>query len=94
MRISNILLLTTLVTACATAPAERAAQTERKVDEMIQVYGPACNKLGYQQNTDSWRGCVLYLATQNDLKRYDRHYYYPMTTQCIGHRGFFNCTTF
>lgn len=92
MRALHILILTALVAGCAT-PAERAMRAEREVNEMIQVYGPACNKLGYQQESDAWRGCVLHLAAKDDL-RYNRFNNYPTTTHCFGHRGFFDCTTF
>jgi len=86
------LVLAAVVSACMT-PAERAAQMEREVDEMIQVYGPACEKLGYVRDTDKWRECVLKLSAKDDLRygRYDRR---PTTTTCFGHRGFYQCSTF
>jgi len=92
MRLLAALLLITGLAACAT-PAERAAQMEREVDEMIQIYGPACEKLGYARDTDKWRDCVLRLSAKDDLRyrRYDR---YPTTTTCYGHRGFYQCSTF
>lgn len=73
---------------CAT-PAERAAQIEREVEEMIVIYGPGCERLGYTNGTDDWRNCILRLA-QRDAA-YTR---YPTTTTCYGHRGFYQCTTF
>jgi len=94
MRTFKILILITLISACATTPAERAAQAEREVDQMVQVYGPACSKLGYKPESDSWRNCVLQLAAQNDLRRARQFNSYPTTTQCFGNRGFFNCSTF
>jgi len=92
MRLLAALLLTTWLTACMT-PAERAAQIEREVEEMIQVYGPACEKLGYARDTDKWRDCVLRLSAKDDQRfgRYDRR---PTTTTCYGHRGFYQCSTF
>jgi len=77
-----------LVLGCAT-PAERAAAVQRDVDDMISVYGPGCDKLGYQTDTDAWRECVLRLAHRDDLQRRSLS-----TTTCIGHRGFFQCNTF
>ena len=94
MRTFPIFVLAALIAGCATSPAERAAQAEREVDQMIQVYGPACDKLGYKHESDPWRDCVLNLAAQDNQRRYNQYYSYPMTTQCFGHRGFFNCTTF
>jgi len=71
--------------------AERSAQMQAEVDEMLAVYGPACEKLGFQANTDPWRNCVLGLSAQKTRERY---YSYPRTTTCFGHRGFYNCTGF
>ena len=42
-----------LLAGCATQ-ADRTAQVEREVDEMIATYGPACEKLGYQSASDPW----------------------------------------
>lgn len=90
MRAVLLLGLTALLAACAT-PAERAAQMEREVDRMIQIYGPACSKLGYKPETDAWRDCVLSLNNQDNAQRYATR---PMTGTCFGHRGFFHCSSF
>lgn len=79
-----------LVAACAT-PAERAARMEREVERMIQIYGPACSRLGYKPETDPWRDCILSLNDQENTLRYTTR---PMTTTCFGHRGFFQCSSF
>jgi hypothetical protein len=76
---------------CATTPEEKSAQVRADVEQMIATYGPACDRLGFKPDDDKWRDCVLRLA-QRDERRY--YYRYPVTTSCIGHRGFFNCTTF
>lgn len=94
MRMLGVLVLVALFGGCVTTPAERAARAEREVDQMIRVYGPACDKLGYQQESDSWRDCILHMAVKDDLERYGRYNRYPTTTHCFGHRGYFNCTTF
>ena len=73
---------------CATT-AERAAQWQAEVDNMIQVYGPACEKLGYKRDEDKWRDCLQRLAAW-DERKYSRP---PTTTSCFGHRRFFNCTS-
>jgi hypothetical protein len=54
------------------------------------VYGPACEKLGYTKDSDPWRECVLRLGTRDDYLYRTR----PTTTTCVGHRGFYNCTTY
>jgi len=84
--LSSLLLL--FLAGCATQ-AERAAAVERDVDDMIRVYGPGCEKLGYRSDSDPWRSCILGLAHRDDLQR--RAF---STTSCIGHRGFFQCNTF
>lgn len=90
MRTTVALTLTLLLGACATQ-ADRAAQQQREVDDMIAVYGPACQKLGYQADTESWRSCILSMDTKNAIERFRTS---PTTTTCFGHRGFFNCSTF
>jgi hypothetical protein len=88
MRVLVASLLSLFIAGCATQ-AERAAAVQRDVDDMIQVYGPGCEKLGYKGESDPWRECILRLAHRDDLQRRA----YP-TTSCIGHRGFFQCSTF
>lgn len=90
MRTLIVSLLLLVLAGCATQ-AERAAQVQRDVEQMIQVYGPGCEKLGYKSDTDPWRDCVLRLAAKDSIDRYSR---YPLSTNCIGHRGFMQCTTF
>lgn len=90
MRILLSLMGLLVLAGCAElTPAERAARMEAEVDEMIEVYGPACDKLGYKRESDQWRNCIVQLAKRNDL----RHYRAPTTTTCVGHRGFYQCTT-
>jgi hypothetical protein len=79
---------------CVSTPAERAAKQQQEVEQMIEVYGPACEKLGYKQDSDEWRGCVLHLAAQDDYKRYSEYNDRPRFTHCFAHKGFYNCTTF
>lgn len=88
MRNFILLSLVALLAGCAT-PEQRAAQVEREVNDMIRVYGPACERLGYKTDSDPWRDCILRL---NAADRPRGHY--PTTTNCIGHRGFLHCTTF
>jgi hypothetical protein len=73
---------------CATQ-AERAAAVQRDVDDMLRVYGPGCEKLGYKPETDPWRECVLRLATNDRLERRDF-----MTAHCFGSAGFLHCSRF
>ena len=90
MRTFIALAIVSLVAACETQ-ADRMARMQREVDEMIAVYGAACDKLGYKRDSDSWRNCVIRLNTNNTITQYRIS---PTTTTCFGHRGFFECTTF
>jgi len=78
------------LTGCMTT-AERAAMMQAEVDDMVAVYGPACEKLGFQSGSDAWRNCVLGLSAQKSRERYLA---YPRTTTCWGHRGFYSCSGF
>ena len=88
MRVLALFVLTVFVAGCVTQ-AERAAQVQRDVEDMIRVYGPGCEKLGYKTDSDPWRDCVLRLATRDRLERRDF-----TTTNCIRNGGFFHCSTF
>jgi hypothetical protein len=88
----NIVLVSAtalLLAGCAT-PEERAARMQAEVEDMIQVYGPACETLGYKRDDDKWRECIIKLTAKEE-RRYSR---YPTTTTCFGHRGFFTCSAF
>ena len=88
MRTFALFVVMIFLAGCVTQ-AERAAQVQRDVDDMIRVYGPGCEKLGYKPDSDLWRDCVLHLSTKDSLERRDF-----TTTNCIGSRGFVHCSTF
>jgi hypothetical protein len=85
-----VLALALLSGGCATQ-ADRAAQQVREVDDMIAVYGPACERLGNARDSEQWRSCILSMDTRNAIEHYRTS---PTMTNCFGHRGFFNCSTF
>lgn len=69
MRTSIVLAAALLLSACAT-PQERAARKQAEMAEMIAVYGPACDRLGFAQQTDQWRSCIISLSTKDEVQRY------------------------
>lgn len=89
LRNGLMVLLLAALAGCMTQ-AERIAAEKAEIDEMIKIYGPACEKLGYAKDTDPWRDCILRLRAHDDEKYRTR----PTTTTCTGHRGFYHCTTF
>ena len=88
MRTAITLLMLGLLAGCVTQE-QKTARAQQQVTEMIQTYGPACEKLGFQANTDQWRSCILNLDTKDNAEQH-----YPVTTSCFGPRGFVQCTTF
>ncbi len=84
MRYPMLILFAVMLAGCET-PAERVARAQAEVGEMIRVYGPACDKLGYARDSDAWRDCILRLAS------YERYRPRPSTLTCTGFQGFYNC---
>jgi hypothetical protein len=74
MRAMIIVVASVLLTACAT-PEQRAAYHASEVDSLVQEYGAACDKLGFNRNSDQWRNCILQLSTKDDLARYSGGFY-------------------
>lgn len=52
-------LIAILLSGCS-ASEIAVRQTERSID----VYGPACDRLGYQPQSDGWRDCIVKLSTR------------------------------
>jgi hypothetical protein len=54
--------------AACTTPQERAARAQAEAAQMMTIYGPACSRLGYAEQSDAWRNCVIALSTKYDLQ--------------------------
>ena len=89
MRWFTALTILCFTAGCATQQ-ERAAAVSNDVEDMMRVYGPGCEKLGYKPDSDQWRDCVLRLATKDQIEQRDL-----TTTTCFGaRRGFLHCGVF
>ena len=89
MRWIPVLIILCFAAGCMTQQ-ERAAAVSRDVDDMMHVYGPGCEKLGYRADSDGWRECVLRLATNDRIEQ--RDLYGPT---CVGaRRGYLHCGAF
>ena len=66
MRTFALFVVMIFLAGCVTQ-AERAAQVQRDVDDMIRVYGPGCEKLGYKPDSDLWRDCVLRMSNKDAI---------------------------
>lgn len=53
-----ILYLIVLLAGCASNPVAEQEQATNLMAYKIQVYGPACEKLGFVKDTDAWRECI------------------------------------
>ena len=51
LKASAAIALCVMLSACASP--------EKKAQRTLDRYGPYCEKLGYQKNTDKWRDCVM-----------------------------------
>ena len=89
MKRCGMILLLALLSACMT-PEERAAGIQKEVEAMIRIYGPGCEHMGFTKDTDPWRECILRMRAHDD----ERYRTRPLTTTCVGHRGFYNCTSY
>jgi len=65
-----------VLVGCAT-PAERAAQAQREVERMVEIYGPACTRLGFKADTDPWRSCIISLSQKDDVSDHRHAFYGP-----------------
>ncbi|MDN4060451.1 hypothetical protein QPK31_19770 [Massilia sp. YIM B02769] len=68
MRTLIVLSAALVLSACAT-PQEKAARKQAEMAELMQVYGPACDRLGYAQQSDQWRNCIISLSTRDEVQR-------------------------
>lgn len=57
-RIIYILSIITLLAGCASNPAEEQRKATELMEYKIQVYGPACERLGFEKDTNAWRECI------------------------------------
>ena len=89
MRTFVICAALSILAGCASTE-ERAAAVSRDVDDMVSVYGPGCERLGYKPSSDAWRDCVLRLATNDRIEQRDL-----VIQSCLGaRRGLWRCGGF
>ena len=76
MYFSRAMAATIVVLAGCATPEQQAAQKAQEVDRMVQIYGPACDKLGFKSGTDQWRNCLLQFSVKDDLayRNFSRYY--------------------
>ena len=70
MRNSIVVLSAALMLGACASPQERAARKQAEMADMMVVYGPACERLGYALQSDPWRNCILSLSTKDEVQRY------------------------
>lgn len=50
--------LITFLAGCVTDPAYQQKQATELMEYKLQVYGSACEKLGFNKDTNEWRDCI------------------------------------
>lgn len=65
------------LSACASNPAAEQARATKQMEHKILVYGPACEKLGYEKNSDKWRDCIQRENEQNLMQMRNLNAPYP-----------------
>jgi hypothetical protein len=76
--------LITLLAGCTSNPLAEQQQATQQMEYKIKVYGPACETLGFEMNTDAWRACVQKEYEQTLIQRqYQRNnsYFNPYYSQ-------------
>lgn len=79
-----IAIMAAIVLAGCATPAEQAARMEREMERIVEIYGPACERLGFKRDEDPWRNCVLKLAQE---RTYYQNGYYPLSAGCFSSPG-------
>ena len=79
MKIRLIFVFVVLMTlaSCASNPAAEQARATRQMEYKMQVYGPACEKLGFAKDTDKWRECIQREYEQSIMRIQQFSYPYP-----------------
>jgi len=57
-RAIHLVSLISILAGCVSNPIAEQNQATKLMEYKIQVYGPACEKLGYEKDTDAWRECI------------------------------------
>jgi hypothetical protein len=92
MRLPWTLIMVTIALAGCATPAEQAARMEREMERVVEIYGPACERLGFKRNEDPWRNCVLRLAQERNYYQYGC---YPMgASSCFSSPSMLHYTCF
>jgi hypothetical protein len=64
-----IIGLITLLLGCATDPVAQQKQATELMEYKLQVYGPACEKLGLNKDSNVWRDCIQREYEQSILRQ-------------------------
>jgi hypothetical protein len=77
-----ILGLIALLTSCVSDPLAQQKYAIKQMEYKLQVYGPACEKLGFEKSTNEWRECIqreyeqTLIRQQNQLDNFYWNQYY------------------
>lgn len=83
MRVIYILAAVALLAGCATNPQAEQQKASKLMEYKMQVYGPACEKLGFAKDTDAWRVCIQREYEQT-IMRQQNNWDYPYWSPYYG----------
>jgi len=83
MRVITIFAFMLLFAGCATNPQAEQQRATKQMEYKIQVYGPACEKLGFTKDTDAWRECIQREYEQT-ISQQQRNWDYPYWSPYYG----------
>jgi len=83
MRTIYILAAVMLLAGCATNPQAEQQKATKQMEYKMQVYGPACEKLGFAKDTDAWRLCIQREYEQT-IMRQQNNWDYPYWSPYYG----------
>lgn len=78
-----LICLMTLLGGCASDPVAEQNRATKLMNYKLQVYGPACEKLGYAKDTAEWRECIQ-REYEQALLRQQPHWNYPTWGPYLG----------
>lgn len=83
MRAIYILNALLLLAGCATNPQAEQERATKQMEYKMQVYGPACEKLGHTRDKDAWRECIQREYEQTIMQQ-QRNWDYPYWSPYYG----------
>ena len=84
MSLTFLFFLMTMLVSCVSNPVDEQNRATKLMAYKIQTYGPACETLGFEKDTNLWRECIQREYEQKIIRQqyqwntpYWNPYYFP-----------------